>query len=230
MKRQLRIFLTGLFVVVPFAVTVWVIWKASVLLDGLGMSGLQWIWERLQLDTAKVESLYGLGAVLLVVAIYLIGLLMHFWLFRYMVSLAERIFEHVPGVKTIYESVRDLLKLFGSESKKMGQVVEYTAPGSDAGRLGILTNEQPDGASDGQRVAVYFPLAYMIGGPVFFVNKENLREVDMPVERALRLCATAQVGIETAGQGAVESGCKADDSPSAQDDTRQQDQEKPQQR
>ncbi|MHC4294175.1 MAG: DUF502 domain-containing protein [Planctomycetota bacterium] len=202
MKKQLKIFLTGLFVVVPFAITVWVIWEVGLWLDGMGRGILAPIWDRFEIESPRLEDLHGVGAGLLIVAIYLLGVLMHLWLFRRAVGLFERVFERVPGVKTIYESVRDLMKLFGSESRKMGRVVEYQVDESDVGVLGILTNEQPSGIEHAGKVAVYFPFAYMIGGPVLFVPRDRLREVDMPVERALRLCATAQVGIGESLQNA----------------------------
>jgi len=196
MKRQLRIFLTGLLVVVPFAITVWVIWKAGSWLDEGGVNlFIKPIWDLFRLDDNwPLENVHGVGAVLLVVSVYLVGLLMHFWMFRRAVDLMAAIFRRVPGVKTIYESVRDLLNLFDPRAAKtMGKVVEYVAPGSEMGILGILTNDQPEGAFGDEKAAVYLPLAYMIGGPVVFLPRDHLRDVDMPVEKALRLCATAQV-------------------------------------
>ena len=196
MSKHLKILLTGLFVIVPFAITLWVIWAAVGWLDALGKAALRPLWNALDIQTPALDQLHGLGMVILLATVYLIGLMMHFWLFSRLVALFEAIFERVPGVKTIYESIRDLMKLFGSDSsQKMGQVVEYAPPGTELGVLGVLTNEQPDGAPEG-KVAVYLPLAYMIGGPVVFAPPEHLRPVDMPVERALRLCATAQVGID----------------------------------
>jgi len=208
MKRQLRILLTGLLVVVPFAITAWIILAVGAWLDNLGANViLKPLWDAFGLQEHwRLEEVHGVGAVILLVGIYLVGLLMHFWAFRGIVTFLERIFERVPGVKTIYESVRDLMKLFSAESKeKMGRVVEYRTPDSEIGVLGILTNEQPAGAGDEGRSAVYFPMAYMIGGPVVFVKTEHLREVDMPVERALRLCATAHVSAEKDIRAAIES-------------------------
>lgn len=197
MKRQLKIFLTGLFVVVPFAITVWIIYAVAMWLDNLGKMALEPIWNHFKITSPALEDLYGVGAVLLIVTIFLVGLLMHFWLFRGVVALAERAFERLPGVKTVYESVRDLMKLFSSDSRQMGRVVEYRPTGSDVGVLGILTNEHPEGAGDEKMVAVYFPLSYMIGGPVLFVPADRLRDVDMPVEKAMRICAMAHI---TSGQ------------------------------
>jgi len=66
--------------------------------------------------------------------------------------------------------------------------------------LGILTNDSPQvppGPDGVQRVAVFFPLAYMIGGPVAFVERKYLRELDMPVEMAMKLSATAHLSTSS---------------------------------
>jgi uncharacterized membrane protein len=207
MARQLKIFLAGVLVVVPFAITVWVIWAVGLWLDDLGVNlALRPIWGLLRLDKWRdIDTIHGVGAVVLVVGIYLIGLLTHFWLFRKTLDLADAVFLRIPGVSTIYKSIRDLMLLFDSDSAgRMGSVVEYCEPDSQMAMLGILTNEQPEGSLDG-KAAVYFPLAYMIGGPIAFVPREHLREVDMPVEQALRLCATAQVTKRSSGAEAPPS-------------------------
>jgi len=195
MKRHLRRFLTGILVVVPFAITVWVISTAGGLIEGLGVKlALKPVWSLLHLqDRWPLEGIRGVGAIVLLVAIYLIGLLTEFWLFRKLLGLIEAAVLRIPGVKVLYQSVRDLTRLFDTESGgKMGRVVEYCPPGWGAGVLGILTNEHPAG-DDGNRVAMYMPTAFNWGGPVLLVPREHLREVDMPVEQALKLCATAQV-------------------------------------
>ncbi len=189
MSKHLQILLAGIMVVVPFAITLWLITAIIGWIDSLGVSLLAENWP-----DAWYMPLVGL---LVVIAVfYTIGLLTHFWLFQKLLDLTEKIISRLPGIKTIYESVRDLLQLFGGEPKKMGKVVEYQPPGTDYSVLGIMTNENPQGCSeDGKKkVAVYMPLAYMIGGPVVYVSPENLKEIDMPVETALKLAATAHVG------------------------------------
>jgi len=187
MKKQLQIFLAGVLVVVPFSITIWAIVAIGRWLDSLVTAPL-----------AKygINLFPGVGALILVVSIYFVGLLTHLWAFRWLLSLVERLVVSVPGVKTIYESVRDLLKLFGGNARRMGRVVLYRPPGTGPAMLGILTNERPPGARSPGEVAVYFPLSYMLGGPLMYVSAEHLQDVDMTVEKALKLCATAQVGGE----------------------------------
>lgn len=206
MKRQFRLLLTGMLVIIPFAVTVYVIyWAASGLgTIGFDLAGLIWPdWAAEAQDALKDTKnpwpsrwLGALGAVIVIAVIYLVGVLTHFWVFRKALEAMEALVQRVPGVKTIYESVRDLLKLFGGDSKHMGKVVLYYPNGGEMGLLGILTNEHPAGLEcmgEHEMVALYLPLAYMVGGPIVYVPRKNLRELDMPVEQALKLCATAEI-------------------------------------
>jgi len=194
-NRQVRIFFAGALILVPLAITAWVIWSVGAWLDNLGFEAL----GRLGADVPdnQEERTRGIGALILLGIIYLVGLLTHLWLFRGVFGLLERLVTHVPGVKTIYESVRDLMKLFGGESRRMGRVVQYNRPGSDMAFLGVLTNENPLGLPENdpnRKVSVYLPLSYMIGGPTLLVSPKHIVEVDLSVEQCMKLCATAQVG------------------------------------
>ena len=190
MKTQIRIFLSGALVLVPLAITVYVIVSVGAWLDGVGKE----LMKRVGGDPDKLFQ--GAGVLLVVTIIYLVGLLTHVWGFRSIWGWFERLLGRLPGVKIIYESVRDLMKLFGGGAGSMGRAVEYRPPGADVAFLGIVTNEDPAGAKgEGQkRVAVYIPLAYMFGGPTVLTSPEHLRNLDMSVERALKLAATAHMG------------------------------------
>ena len=189
-KKQIRILFAGAMVLIPLAITVSIVWGLGAWLDDLGSSaltglGLEW----------KVPP--GLGVLILVGAIYAIGLLTHLWIFRAFFRLVERLVTNLPGAKTIYESVRDLMKLFGGDSEQMGRVVQYSVPGTDMAFLAILTNENPMGVPKDRpdrKVAIYVPYSYMLGGPTVFVSPEHLVDVDMSVEQCMKICAMAQVG------------------------------------
>jgi len=196
MNRQIRIFMAGALVIVPLAITAWVVWWIGARLGGLGEQLLEAIGltEDLDKDTAKYAPVIGIATV--VVAVYFVGLLTHLWVFRGAFGLLDRLVARVPGVKTIYESVRDLMKLFGGEANKMGRAVQYKPPGTDIALLGILTNDRPSGmaGSAGERVAVYLPYSYMLGGPTIYVPREHVHDVDLSVEQVLKIAATAHVG------------------------------------
>ncbi len=187
MKKQLGIFLAGVMVLVPLVVTVYVVYWLGSTLDALGGKML------------PVALPPGVGALVLIAAVYLVGLATRFWLFQAVWSLLEKIVAGVPGIKTLYESVRDLLQLFGGNAGKMGQVVHYSPPGSSMKLLGIRTNDNPpygQSSRGGRTVAVYLPFSYMFGGITVYCEADRIEELDMPVEQCLKLCATAFVGQE----------------------------------
>ncbi|MCK4624639.1 MAG: DUF502 domain-containing protein [Phycisphaerae bacterium] len=188
MKKQLRIFLAGVMVVVPFAVTAYVIWWAGTAMDGLVRSGI----EAVSPD-AGVEDWWfpGAGIIFLLVCIYFIGLLTHLWAFRWALGLIERIFSRLPGVKSIYESVRDILNLFGGDANKTGQAVRYRVPGTEIDLLGIRTSTNPVATEGTDKVAVYLPMSYMIGGPTLYVDPESVEPINISVEEAMKIAAIA---------------------------------------
>ncbi|MFP4053575.1 MAG: DUF502 domain-containing protein [Phycisphaerae bacterium] len=207
MKKQLQILLAGALVVVPLAVTAWVIVWAGSSLDALGTSALSALVGDVQIPLLTVEGEDGIarlrpgvGAVVLIVAIYLVGLLAQLWIFKALLEKFEDLLCRLPGIKTIYESIRDLMKLFGGESGKMGKVVLYRQPETDLMILGIMTNDQPAGVAENctrKRVAIYQPYSYMFGGPTIYVPAEQVQQIDMTVDQALKLATTAHVGARS---------------------------------
>ena len=186
MKKQLRIFLAGVMVVTPFAITAYVLWWAGSALDGLARSGIEAV------APGAVDWLFpGAGAIFLLVVIYVVGLLTRLWVFRWILDVLERLFSRLPVVKTIYESVRDVLRLFSSDANQMGQVVRYRIPGTEIDLLGIRTSTSPRAAKGAGKVAVYLPMSYMLGGPTVYVEADAVEPVDMSVEEAMRIAATA---------------------------------------
>lgn len=208
MKRHLQTFLGGALVIVPFAITGYLVWWMVSKLGALGSSILGngkfvdgifphgWLGEWKGTDYIPGPLTYVVGSILVLVVIYFVGMLTRSYIFRKIVDIVERWVTHVPGVKTIYQSVRDLMKLFGGDSAKMGRAVLYKIPQTQITVLGILTNECPTGmcVQGEQKVAVYLPFSYMFGGPTIYVSPKDIIDTNIPVDQALKLCATAHVG------------------------------------
>ena len=192
MKRHIRIFLAGFMVVAPFALTIWVVLWAGGKLDGLIRDAFELVRE----GSGKQVPPGG-GVLPILVLIYLIGLLTRWVVFTHAVSVLERLLGRVPMLKGIYESVRDVVKLFGGSSAQMGQPVRFRWPGTDVELLGIRTNLAPRGCPPAEpgaasKVAVYLPMSYQIGGFMVYVPAESLQPANMTVEEALRTAATAE--------------------------------------
>jgi len=196
-KKQIKILIAGALVVIPVAFTVWLVVTLAEWLTTMG--------EKVLVGTGIISEIppeYGscmgwAGVLLLVVAVYLVGLMTRFLLFKKILDMVDRLLSRLPGIKIIYESTRDLLELFGGDAGKAGYPVLYTAPGGNIRMLGIVTNENPAGRPPGDdSVLVYLPMGYMIGGPIVYASPASVEKLDMSVETAMRLAATAFIAKE----------------------------------
>ena len=63
--------------------------------------------------------------------------------------------------------------------------------------IGLVTREEfddlPIGIVSPNIVAVYIPLSYMLGGVTALIPKSEVKEVDIPVERAIKLAITGWI-------------------------------------
>lgn len=182
MKAHGRIFLAGLTATVPLFLT----FAAIAWLDGVVREAFNIPWPGVSL----------VGALLLT---YLVGLLLRFWLFRWMMGWGEKLIERIPLVKTLYSSVRDLFRFLGGEEKRpKGEAVRV-----EVGQLGHMLGVTTGPAREGDRVGVYFPMSYQIGGFLIYLPRERLTPAGMDVESALKLILTggmAQPGVDSASR------------------------------
>lgn len=192
--RLWRTFVSGLVAIIPVAVTVYlVVWAGRTA-------------ERFFGDIAKSvlpESWYmpGLGIVLAIAFVLLVGAFLKAWLFGKLIELGERLLESIPLVQTIYTSVRDLLQFLSGarEESKMRQVALVEIQ-SGVYAIGFITDEHPEtglpelaGDDAEDRVAVYLPMGYQIGGYTLYLPRSRLRPLDIGIEEAMRMVLTASV-------------------------------------
>ncbi|MBN1554681.1 MAG: DUF502 domain-containing protein [Phycisphaerae bacterium] len=197
MKKIIKTFMTGALILIPLALTVWLIVWIGTALGKMGYNLMDSVGLVEQIQPEYRVWAGAIGVAVVLVGVYLTGLLGNVWLFQKFFNLLDHLLSSVPGVKTIYESIRDLMKIFGGQQGSMGRVVLYKPAGEGLKMLGIVTNETPAGRPEGdESVLVYLPLGYMIGGPIVYATPEQIEPVDMPAETALKLAMTAFVGVK----------------------------------
>ncbi len=195
LKKHATILINGFVVVAPILITVYAVVAALQGLDRLVSNGLSYVWE---------EPWPGIGVVVGVAGVYLIGFLTRNWLFANVIKLGERIVGRIPLVKSLYSAVRDLLQfLGGTEEKDRGKPAAINFQDGTVQFLGLITQEHPGKflSDDMERVAVYLPMSYQIGGFTVYVPREAVQELKgLSVEDLLKLSLTAGVGSETTEQ------------------------------
>jgi len=134
----------------------------------------------------------GLGLILGLTGILLLGFLVSQRCVGKLFSLIELPFTNLPVIKSIYSSLKDFADYFSPSRNKARQqtVVALRIPGHDLEMVGLVTRQRvddlPTGFMQGDRVAVYLPMGYMIGGYTVFVPRSWVQPIDMTVEEAMR--------------------------------------------
>lgn len=129
-----KYFVTGLFILLPLVVTIYLLVVGFSIVDGiLG----NWIAQILG------RSLPGAGLVLTFALIMATGLIATNVLGRKLLSLGDRMFLRIPLVRTIYQSVKQIMDAFSSSSNKAAfkQVVLVEYPRAGIYSLAFVTSE-----------------------------------------------------------------------------------------
>jgi uncharacterized membrane protein len=191
-----KIFFRGLITLLPIAVTIYVVYSSVIILDGMLGSILRLVLP---------ASIYfpGLGFILILVLIYSFGLLLNNFVMARILSSLEKQLAEVPFIKAIYSPLRDLMNLFSKkDNHQMGSVVLVRMGDSNARAMGLMTREKFDDLKINtqivdDKIAVYFPLSYGLGGYTLLVPQSLVEKVDIPVETAMRLAITGWVHTDT---------------------------------
>lgn len=182
-KLLYKYFLRGLFTVLPVALTLYLLFLF-----------LSWTEQTaLWLLHPFIGSVYvpGMGLVLGVAVILAIGWMVSKRRVRRALAFIELPFTNLPVVKSIYNSLKSFADFFAPGSKQAGeQVVILRMPDHGMELVGLVTrrnfDDLPAGFLGGDRVAVYLPMGYNIGGYTVFVPAEWVTPIEMTVEEAMR--------------------------------------------
>lgn len=186
-----KLFLKGLAVTIPIALTLAIAWWLAASAEEL----LGQLIVRLIPEGWYVP---GMGLVSAMALIMLVGLLSHVIIFQRLFEWGEGVVERLPGIKTIYSALKDFFGYFsGDPQQSFSKVVMVRLPGHDFEALGFVTRETFDDLPlDPQAedpIAVYLPMSYQVGGYTLYLPRSALTPVDIRFEDAMRLAITGGV-------------------------------------
>jgi uncharacterized membrane protein len=175
----------GAFVLLPFFLSFYFLSWFAGLFDG-AFSG---ILGRLGVSR---DLPFGIGILVGLIVLYAIGRTSEAFLAKHINGLMERFIKRVPILGSIFGSIRDLTDYFKeTEGSLKGKAVIVTFEHPTFKIAGFLTRSDlhtlptTDNLSD--MVAVYIPLAYMVGGGfTVFVHKQQVQVLDMPFDKAMQ--------------------------------------------
>jgi len=181
------VFLTGLLVLVPLAITLWVLGLVIGTMD----QTLLLLPESWQPERVVGFHLPGVGAVLTIAFIFIVGLLTQNFVGQKLVKWWDAILRHIPVVGPLYTSVKQvsdtLLSSSGNAFRK-ALLIEYPRKGSYT--IGFLTGIPGGDVLNHlgeEHVSVYVPTTpNPTSGFFLMMPKSEVVELDMTVDAALK--------------------------------------------
>ena len=173
-KKLKRIFLTGLAVVIPAGLTIYILFFIIGMMDNL----LKIIPFDYQPDNLLHIHIPGLGIIFTVLLIFICGLVTTSYLGNRLVIFGERIVGKIPFVRSIYQAIKRIAEgLFMDRAQSFKKVVIVEYPRRGAYSIGFITGT-PNGDIQkhlGQKsacVGIYIPCALTPTTGVFVMVPE----------------------------------------------------------
>ena len=183
-----KIFRRGLIAIAPLALTLALFFWFFNALEGIFSVPLK----------AMIGTYYfsGLGILVALVLIFCVGIVINSWLIQRCSKVIESLVTKIPLVKTLYNSIGEMMSYFGSkDNQREGQVVLVELAGIRL--VGLVTRDSfkdlPEGIGKEGEIAVFLPMSYQIGGYTIFVPKTSVTQLAMTVEEGMRFAVTAGV-------------------------------------
>ncbi|MBO6201597.1 DUF502 domain-containing protein [Epilithonimonas ginsengisoli] len=182
LRLFIRSFIQGLIIIGPFAITVWVIWSVVFSIDNLVPS--------------VSEKFPGLIFFIVIFGTTFIGFFGNkFIIGRLIVDGLDYVLEHIPGIKFLYTSLKDVLGSFVGDKKKFNVPVWVkTNETPEIWRIGFLTQADMSVVDLEQMIAVYLPHSYAVSGWVIITKYTNVKEVTgMSAAEAMKFAVSGGV-------------------------------------
>lgn len=190
-----RYILTGLLTWLPLAVTIWVLLHVVGVLNGVFaslVSAAQTVLPAsVQPWLQRLTEIPGLSVILMVAALFLTGVLVTNIFGQWVVRQSNRIVSHIPIVKSIYTSVKQVSDtLFSSSGQAFRQAVLVQYPRHGAWTIAFVTG-RPGGEVaqhlQGEYLSLYVPTTpNPTSGFMLMVPRADVVELEMSVDEALK--------------------------------------------
>jgi uncharacterized membrane protein len=191
MQKLRSIFFRGLITFLPIAITIYIIYAGVLIVESLLGNALVRLFPTLYVP--------GFGFLLTVILIFVFGLMLNNLVIEGLLLQWEKRLQSIPLVKAVYSPLRDLMNLFSKKGQReLKSVVLVDLGGTGMQSLGLVTREsfkdlEALRGHTENKVTVYIPWSYGLGGLTFLVPRSRVTPVDLPVDRALSLALTAWV-------------------------------------
>lgn len=196
-------FLTGIVVIAPVGLTVWLIWTVIGWVDGFV---LPFVPNSYQPETIIKQifgeesqmNIRGLGVIFFLVFTTFVGWIAKGFIGRFFIRNAETLVHRMPVVRSIYSGVKQIAETVFAQSDRSFEkacLVQYPRKGIWA--VGFISTVakgevKSKASAEGQLLSVFVPTTpNPTSGFLLFFPEEDVIQLDMSIEDAAKLVISA---------------------------------------
>ena len=188
-------FLTGIVVIAPVFLTVWLIWSIIGWVDGFV---LPLVPARFNPEQYIGINLRGVGVIIFLLFTIFVGWVAKGLIGRSLIRFAESLVERMPVVRSIYSGVKQIAETIFAQSERNFEkacLIQYPRKGIWA--IGFISTEARGEVADraetmGRLISVFVPTTpNPTSGFLLFFPQEDVIELEMTIEDAAKLVISA---------------------------------------
>ena len=198
-------FLTGLVVIAPVGLTIWLIWTVVGWIDGFVLPLVpdtfkpdKLIQDLLGLPPEVQINVRGIGVVIFLLFTVMIGWMAKGLIWRSLIRFAESLVERTPGVRSIYSGIKQISETVFAQSDRNFEkacLIEYPRRGIWA--IGFISTSTKGEVAEKANtpsgmVSVFVPTTpNPTSGFLLFFPQDDVIELEMTIEDAAKLVISA---------------------------------------
>ena len=196
-------FLTGIVVIAPVALTIWLIWSVIGWFDGFVLPFVPDAYRPEEILNTIFGydlklNIRGVGVVVFLVFATLVGWLAKGLIGRSFIKYAENLVNRMPVVRSFYSGIKQIAEtVFAQQERSFEKACMIEYPRKGIWAIGFISTpakgEIADrNSSNGQMVSVFVPTTpNPTSGFLLFFPKKDIIELDMSIEDAAKLVISA---------------------------------------
>ena len=196
-------FLTGIVVIAPVALTIWLIWSVIGWFDGLVLPFVPDAYRPEKILNTFFGydlklNIRGVGVVVFLVFATLVGWLAKGLIGRSFIKYAENLVNRMPVVRSFYSGIKQIAEtVFAQQERSFEKACMIEYPRKGIWAIGFISTTAKGeiaerNSSKGSMVSVFVPTTpNPTSGFLLFFPKADIVELDMSIEDAAKLVISA---------------------------------------
>ena len=188
-------FLTGIVVIAPVGLTIWLIWSVIGWIDGVVRPLVP---DKFQPERYIGINLRGLGVIIFLLFTIIMGWIAKGLIGRSLIRYAETMVDRMPVIRSIYSGIKQISETVFAQSERSFEkacLIQYPRRGIWA--IGFISTTAKGEVSEragtgGKLLSIFVPTTpNPTSGFLLFFPEEDVIELDMSVEDAAKLVISA---------------------------------------